>query len=179
MEITEVTNADLVEHAATSAITAVPVDDLTVSLSPIYDTVVYRYDEAVIPINITSPLLQVPATVSYTLASLTAANLSYIEPGERSGVIDWDLQASGIYNLSVPLDWDAIPPQAEYRIALGLNASLNAEVQNLVVNGTVLHIFGVEEGQCPPGTARCVPVHIVQDMFCICTVHNWLAARPC
>ena len=154
LEILDVENADLVEHQSTCVITAAPEDDLTVSLAPAYNTVVYRLDEAVIPINVVSPRLQVPARVSYTLTSLTAANLSYISPESRSGLIDWDLEASGIYNLTVPLEWDAIPPQAAYRITLTLNASLNAEVQGLQMNGTVLHIFGVEQGQCPPGTAR-------------------------
>ena len=147
-------NADLVEQQSTSVITAAPEDDLTVSLTPAYNMVVYRLDEAVIPINVVSPRLQVPARVSYTLTSLTAANLSYIPPESRSGLIDWDLEDSGVYNLTVPLEWDEIPPQAAYRITLTLNASLNAEVQGLQMNGTVLHIFGVEQGQCPPGTAR-------------------------
>ena len=154
LDIVDVENADLVEHQSTSVITAAAEEDLTVSLAPVYNTVVYRPDEAAIPINIVSSRLSVPARVSYTLTSLTAANLSYIPTDARSGLIDWDLEASGIYNLTVPLDWDEIPPQAAYRITLTLNASLNANVQGLQENGTVLHLFGVEEGQCPPGTAR-------------------------
>ncbi|KAK9825612.1 hypothetical protein WJX74_010253 [Apatococcus lobatus] len=154
LEITHVENADLVEHQSTSVITAAAEDDLIVSLTPVYNTVIYRPDEAIIPINIVSPRLQVPARVSYTLTSLTDANLSYIPAEARSGLIDWDLEASGVYNLSVPLEWDEIPPQAADRITLTLNVSLNAEVHGLQTNGTVLHIFGVEEGQCPPGTAR-------------------------
>lgn len=154
LEIMDVENADLVEHQSTSVITAAAADDLTVSLTPVYNTVVYRPDEAVIPINIVSPRLSVPARVSYTLTSLTAANLSYIDTESRSGLIDWDLEASGTYNLTVPLEWDEIPSQATFRITLTLNASLNANIQGLQENGTVLHIFGVEEGQCPPGTAR-------------------------
>ncbi len=154
MEITDVENADLVEHASSSVITAAPEGDLTTSLTPVYNTVVYRWEEAVIPFHITSPSLQVPARVSYTLTSLTPGNLSFIPPDARSGVIQWDLQPSGAYNLSVPLEWEEIPYEAMVRVTLGLNASLNANVQGLQVNGTVLHIFGVEQGQCPPGTAK-------------------------
>ena len=163
IEIADVENADLVEHRASSVITAVSAADLTMSLTPVYNSVVYRWEEAIIPISITSPRLQVPARVSYSLASVTPGNLSYVPATGRSGVIDLDLQPTGLYNLSVPLDWEAIPPQAVDRVTINLNASGNAQVQGLQINGTVLHIFGVEEGQCPPGTARWVTC-IMQGM---------------
>ena len=45
-------------------------------------------------------------------------------------------------------------PQAEDRLSMTLSAAWNA-VLGGSQNETALHMFGVEEGQCPPGTFWC------------------------
>lgn len=53
------------------------------------------------------------------------------------------------------MNWTAVAPEAELRLAVQLHAVWNAAVDNgTASNSTALHIFGVRPGQCPPGTYR-------------------------
>ena len=56
-------------------------------------------------------------------------------------------------SLQVPVNWASMPAEAQDRLQLSLfnpwNAALGAGVST-----SLLHLFGVKEGQCPPGAFR-------------------------
>lgn len=59
------------------------------------------------------------------------------------------------YGSLLQVNWTAVAPEAELRLAVQLHAVWNAAVDNSTAsNATALHIFGVRPGQCPPGTYR-------------------------
>ena len=110
----------------------------------------------VIPFAVSSPALRVPAVVPYTVHSLTGEDLTqYISVESASGILEWDQQSGAELNLTVPVNWTAIPPQAEYRLGLTFSAAWNAVLSG-GTNETAVHIFGVLPDQCPPGTYRWV-----------------------
>ena len=49
------------------------------------------------------------------------------------------------------VDWDKVAPEAEISVALRLTSLWRAAVPR-VQNATAVHLFGVPQGQCPPGT---------------------------
>lgn len=72
------------------------------------------------------------------------------------GEVRWDPAEddSEVVEIELPLNWTAIPSQAEYRLSLAVKPAWNALLQG-PPNVTAVHIFGVRPGQCPPGTFRC------------------------
>ena len=116
--------------------------------------VAYDRQPVVIPFAITSPALRVPAAVPYTLQSLTGENLTEYIPAESiTGILEWDQQPGSELNLTIPVNWTAVPPQAEYRLGLTTGTAWNAVVRG-GASETAVHIFGVLLDQCPPGTYR-------------------------
>ena len=116
--------------------------------------VAYHKEAVVIPFAVTSPALRVPAAVPYTLQSLTGENLTeYIPKEYMEGILKWDQQPGTELNLTIPVNWTAIPPQAEYRLGLLFGEAWSA-ILGGGANETAVHIFGVLPDQCPPGTYR-------------------------
>ena len=110
----------------------------------------------VVPFAVSSPALRVPAAVPYTVHSLTGENMSqYLSAESASGILEWDQQLGEQLNLTIPVNWTAIPPQAEYRLGLSFGTAWNAVLSG-GTNKTAVHIFGVLPDQCPPGTYRWV-----------------------
>lgn len=65
----------------------------------------------------------------------------------------WDGLQQSRFELVIPVDWDAVPLAAEDRLAVSLRSVWLSRVQQ-TPNATNMHLFGVAEGQCPPGTIR-------------------------
>ena len=55
------------------------------------------------------------------------------------------------YVVGWQVDWDKVAPEAEISVALRLTSLWRAAVPR-VQNDTAVHLFGVPQGQCPPGT---------------------------
>ncbi len=73
-----------------------------------------------------------------------------------AGTLVWDRQPGAQLNLTLPVNWSSVPPEAEYRLALRLEGAWRARLEgNNMANVTAVHIFGVLPDQCPPGTYRC------------------------
>ncbi|KAK9803015.1 hypothetical protein WJX72_000035 [[Myrmecia] bisecta] len=152
--LSNATNADLDLQRATTLVSAVPAPDLRVSFEAAPNQVAYRNDSVVLPINITNARIRIPAVIGYQLVSLTADPLDYIPPVNRSGLLAWDMDPGSVLNLTVPVDWDQVPFQAEYRIGLEFAGTWNTAGVAQQANLTAVHLFGVRPGQCPPGTVR-------------------------
>jgi hypothetical protein len=73
--------------------------------------------------------------------------------GFLQGVLRWEPKEEEMAELVLPVNWTAVPPEAEYRLAVDLVPAWNAHV-DLNPNATAVHLFGVRPGQCPPGTFR-------------------------
>lgn len=114
-----------------------------------------------------SALLRTPAALQYTLASTTGEDArAYLPERALRGALVWDMQPGEWLNLTLPLNWSAVPPDAEYRLALSLGDPWRARAGgNAAANVTAVHIFGVLPDQCPPGTFRCASLHT----SCVCT----------
>ncbi len=55
-------------------------------------------------------------------------------------------------NVTLPVRWSAVPPEAEYRIGISLDA-VQDQARVCAVQGEVaMHLFGVPPDSCPPGT---------------------------
>ena len=116
--------------------------------------VAYDRQPVVIPFSVATSRLRVPAALPYTVQSLTGENLTqYMSADSTSGILEWDQQSGTELNLTLPVNWTAIPPQAEYRLGLTFGTAWNAVVRG-GINETAVHIFGVLPDQCPPGTYR-------------------------
>ena len=119
--------------------------------------VAYHEQAVVVPFQITESVLRVPISVPYTVRSLAGNNLTVFIPEQYTeGLLQWDQQPGAELNLTIPVNWTAIPPQAEYRLGLSFGPAWNAAVTG-GVNQTAVHIFGVLPDQCPPGTYRWTP----------------------
>lgn len=113
----------------------------------------YPGDAVVVPFVISSPLLRVPSSVQYTVTSSTGEDLStYLPKDSLRGFLTWDQQPGPWLNLTLPIDWSSVPPQAEYRLSVRLEDPWMARVVGAADNATAVHIFGVLPDQCPPGT---------------------------
>ena len=107
-----------------------------------------------VPFQITESVLRVPVSVPYTVHSLAGNNVTAFVPEQHAeGLLQWDQQPGAELNLTIPVNWTAIPPQAEYRLGLSFGPAWNAAVTG-GLNQTAVHIFGVLPDQCPPGTYR-------------------------
>lgn len=118
-----------------------------------YDQVAYPGDAVIVPISIRNPLLQTPASVRYTIASASGKDLTeYIPEDALEGVIFWDQDLGSQYNLTIPVTWSSVPPEAEYRLTVTLEAAWRAVVNKPLKSTIAAHLFGVQPDQCPPGS---------------------------
>ena len=116
--------------------------------------VAYHEQAVVVPFQMAQSALRVPISVAYTVHSLAGNNLTaFISDQGTEGLLQWDQQPGAELNLTIPVNWTAVPPQAEYRLGLTFGPAWNAAVTG-GVNQNAVHIFGVLPGQCPPGTYR-------------------------
>jgi hypothetical protein len=117
--------------------------------------VYYPGDIIRIPFAVGSPLLRTPAALQYTLASTSGEDpRAYLPQRALRGALLWDMQPGEWLNLTLPLNWSAVPPDAEYRLSLSLASPWRARASGDAANVTAVHIFGVLPDQCPPGTFR-------------------------
>ena len=56
--------------------------------------------------------------------------------------------------LQIPVNWSAVSPEAVYRWGLSIQPTWLSQAAQLDNTTVAVHLFGVEEGQCPPGTTR-------------------------
>lgn len=131
--------------------------------------VAYPGDAVVVPIKIQNPLLRAPASVRYTIASTTGEDPSeYIPQDALEGVLSWDQDLGSSLNLTIPVNWTSVPPEAEYRLAVTLEALWRAVVDSPASGAVAMHLFGVQPDQCPPGSYRCLSAdaigsHLLQE----------------
>ncbi len=86
--------------------------------------------------------------------SLTGEDLTqYISAESITGILEWDQQSGAELNLTVPVNWTAIPPQAEYRLGLTFGAAWNAVLSGRPQRDSCAHLW------CP---ARSVPARNIQ-----------------
>ena len=126
--------------------------------------VAYHDQAVVVPFQIAQSSLRVPISVPYAVHSLAGNNISaFISEQYTEGLLEWDQQQGTQLNLTIPMNWTAIPPEAEYRLGLTFGPAWNAVVTG-GVNQTAVNILGVLPDQCPPGTYRWTP----EDPPCCC-----------
>ena len=115
----------------------------------------YRGDNVTIPINLTRSLNPTPSAVTYNL-SAKAGTLKALPKAAQQGSISSAAFGQGSeWELQLPVNWSAVPLEASYRWVLDLRPAWLSHVGGDVSNSTVaVHLFGVEDGQCPPGTIR-------------------------
>lgn len=87
------------------------------------------------------------------MITTTGSSNAWLSQTALQGTISWDAGDGDQVQIPVPVRWQDVPYQAEYRLALELDNGWNAEV-GVSKNETALHLFGVRPGQCPPGTFR-------------------------
>ena len=130
--------------------------------------VAYPGDAVTVPFTITSPQLRVPAALQYTItASAGPDAATYIPKRALTGTLLWDTQPGRQLNLTIPVNWSSVPPEAEWRLHVRLAGAWRARLEGgngTAGNITAVHIFGVHPGHCPPGTYRCssllsLPMH--------------------
>lgn len=114
--------------------------------------VAYPGDNVSVPLGITNAALPVPSFISYTITPL-AGDVSFLPRSRLSGSIRWDTGRGGEAQIHLPVDWREVPQWAEYRFAVNLKPMWLAAVKQ-TVNDTAVHLFGVANGQCPPGTIK-------------------------
>ncbi|KAK9837118.1 hypothetical protein WJX81_003998 [Elliptochloris bilobata] len=141
---------------AVASATARPAADLVTAFALVPNQVAYAGDAANMSFKVTAAALPMPAAVRYTLVSQTRAVAGgFVAGGALTGFLEWGEQQGSVLNLTVPVNWTAVAPQAELRLAVQLHGVWNAAVDNATAgNATALHIFGVRPDQCPPGTYR-------------------------
>ena len=117
--------------------------------------VFYRDDNVSIPLSLARSFLPSPSAVTYNL-SAEAGTLKALPKQLRHGAISSaDFGQGSEWELQLPVNWSAVPLEASYRWALDLQPAWLSQVTGNASNSTIaVHLFGVEEGQCPPGTIR-------------------------
>lgn len=158
VSLNNATNADVDVDRTETLITAIPPTQLLRTFTPAINQVAYPGDNVTVPVSISGAALNVPSVVSYTITAL-AGDLDFIPTAQQTGTIRWDGLQQSRFELVIPVDWDAVPLAAEDRLAVSLRSVWLSRVQQ-TPNATNMHLFGVAEGQCPPGTIR---LHTADD----------------
>ena len=117
--------------------------------------VFYRGDNVTIPLNLTRSSLPAPSAITYNLTA-EAGTLKAVPKELREGAISSaDFGNAPDLDLVLAVNWSAVPYEAVYRWDLDLQPAWLSQIAGDFSNSTVaVHLFGVEEGQCPPGTIR-------------------------
>ncbi|GAB4813156.1 hypothetical protein N2152v2_000202 [Parachlorella kessleri] len=104
-----------------------------------------------IPVQLVSGHLSEPATVLYIVSLLTPAQQQFLPSRALAGFLFFDPNTT-TQHVSLPVVWSRVPPDAEYRLGLELQGILDVLIQNQT-DAVAVHLFGVAQGTCPPGTA--------------------------
>lgn len=76
--------------------------------------VVYRGENASIPIEIKNAALRLPAAIEYSIFNLNGGGEpTYIPSDLMVGYLEWDLQLGDVMYLDLPIDWDNVSYQTE------------------------------------------------------------------
>ena len=110
-----------------------------------------------IDIILESGWIKQPATLRYQLYQLTSSKQKFLQSSGAVGFLQVASNAAAkpgdiAATVEVPIEWDAVPESAQYRIRMeleGFYASWTADQSGDVA----LHVFGVDPGTCPPGSA--------------------------
>lgn len=113
--------------------------------------VVLPGEQARIPVELVLGKLTEPATLRYNVSFLTPSDEQYLPSKALTGFVVFHPNQTQ-QNITLPLVWSAIPPHAEYRLGLELEGLWGAETKPQP-DDVALHIFGVANGTCPPGSA--------------------------
>ena len=145
--------------------------------------VCWRGDNVTVPFNVTRGAIPTPAAVRYNLTAL-AGNLTGVAPRQRSGHISLaQADLDGEFELHIPVNWSAVPADAALRWGLQLQPTWLSQTPHVGNDTVAVHLFGVEDGQCPPGTTKCATqpplTHHTTLLGCAWSPAGWQAAGPC
>jgi hypothetical protein len=128
-----------------------------------------------VPVRLLAGQLQQPATVRFAVQLLaplgTGLSLQqflptrashgflYFRPSDAAALTangstaaqQQPLQQVEAQWVELPLAWDRIPPEAEYRLGLEVDGVYSARVAPQL-GAVALHVFGTRQGTCPPGS---------------------------
>lgn len=114
-------------------------------------TVAFPGDAPKVVVSLGAGKLTKAATLKYRLEqrnaeadffpASAASGFLYFQPGDSAQAV------------AVPIDWQRVPPYAQYQVQLQLQGFMNARTADQSAD-VALTVFGVPEGTCPPGTAR-------------------------
>lgn len=70
--------------------------------------VVYRGDNASIPVGIANAAMRLPAAVRYDIVNTDGERPEYIVGNTTTGFLQWDLETGNEMELKVLIDWDLV-----------------------------------------------------------------------
>lgn len=115
------------------------------------NVVAYPGQEPEVSVGLAAGSLDAPATLRYALTLQTPAAQRFLPASAMSGILQF-APGDAQRKVAVPISWSRVPPEAEYRLGLELQGLHNAQASNQ--GGDVaVHVFGVDNGTCPPGSA--------------------------
>lgn len=145
-------NADVDKQRSFTIATQMPKEDLTVSFDFQPNQVFYRNEPVTIPVKTKAHALSLPASVAYDLEVGPGSFGSWLPRLQQKASLQWNMP-DGDLQISIPVNWSNVPFEAEYHIQAHITYLWNAVVSGST-NATLVHVFGVRPGQCPPGTFR-------------------------
>ena len=70
--------------------------------------VVYRGENASLPIIVQNALMRLPATIEYDILDLYGNIPTYLEEDQQSGVLEWDAELGNVLLLDLDIDWSNV-----------------------------------------------------------------------
>ena len=133
-----------------------------------------------IPLSLARSYLPAPSAVTYNLSAVAGTLKALPKQLQQGSVSSADFGPGSEWELQLPVNWSAVPLEASYRWALDLQPAWLSQVTGNASNSTIaVHLFGVEEGQCPPGTIRCGARCERMRLWGRCLQHGNQACRQC
>ena len=77
---------------------------------------VYRDENASIPVDITNAAMRLPASVQYSIVSIDGVVPKYIADNATTGFLQWDLESGSELELDLGIDWALVDPQLEVEL---------------------------------------------------------------
>jgi hypothetical protein len=116
------------------------------------NTVAYPGETPTVTVRLVSGKLTQPAILRYQLRpELDGAATAFIPAASTAGFVRFH-PGTFQQRIQVPVEWSAVPQEAQYRVNLHLDSFFFSLVEDQQ-DDIALHIFGVPAGTCPPGTA--------------------------
>ena len=164
LRITSTNNA-IVDPYASTALLSIDPDVPQFSYRP--NAVAYPGMNATnvhVDIILESGRITQPSTLKYRLYEMTVPEQPFLLADASSGFLTVESGAGGVEangvvvgTIAVPIQWSAVPDDAQYRIGMELSGFFNAWTvgrRGASDDDTVaVHVFGVGPGTCPRGSA--------------------------